>query len=155
MCSEFGKPEGRTADPSTALRSGRDDNSVCALRVCYGGFGKSEGRTADPSAALRSGRDDNSVCALRVCYRGFGKSEGRTADPSAALRSGRDSAVLSGEIGLWMRGTAGPSAPVPRQAGTGGVTILFGNARYRFQDEVSSRPERTRISCHAALDKSA
>ena len=24
---EFGKPEGRTADPSTTLRSGRDDNS--------------------------------------------------------------------------------------------------------------------------------
>ena len=25
---EFGKAEGRTADPSTALRSGRDDNFV-------------------------------------------------------------------------------------------------------------------------------
>jgi hypothetical protein len=25
---EFGKPEGRTADPSTTLRSGRDDNFV-------------------------------------------------------------------------------------------------------------------------------
>ena len=51
----------------------------------------------------------------------FGKSEGRTADPSASL----------------------------------GMTILFGNAKYRFQDELSSRPERTRISCHAALDKAA
>ena len=51
----------------------------------------------------------------------FGKAEGRTADPSASL----------------------------------GMTILFGNAKYRFQDELSSRPERTRISCHAALDKAA
>jgi len=51
----------------------------------------------------------------------FGKSEGRTADPSASL----------------------------------GMTILFGNAKYSFQDELSSRPERTRISCHTALDKAA
>jgi hypothetical protein len=36
-----------------------------------------------------------------------------------------------------------------------GMTILFGNAKYSFQDELSSRPERTRISCHAALDKAA
>jgi hypothetical protein len=35
------------------------------------------------------------------------------------------------------------------------MTILFGNAKYSFQDELSSRPERTRISCHAALDKAA
>jgi len=35
------------------------------------------------------------------------------------------------------------------------MTILFGNAKYEFQDELSSRPERTRISCHAALDKVA
>ena len=35
------------------------------------------------------------------------------------------------------------------------MTVLFGNAKYRFQDELSSRPERTRISCHAALDTAA
>src|SRR5580698_4572934 len=35
------------------------------------------------------------------------------------------------------------------------MKILFGNAKYSFQDELSSRPERTRISCHAALDKTA
>jgi hypothetical protein len=35
------------------------------------------------------------------------------------------------------------------------MTSLFGNAKYSFQDELSSRPERTRISCHAALDKAA
>jgi hypothetical protein len=51
----------------------------------------------------------------------FGKREGRTADPSASL----------------------------------GMTILFGNTKYSFQDELSSRPERTRMSCHAALDKTA
>ncbi len=28
LTPEFGKPEGRTADPSTTLRSGRDDNFV-------------------------------------------------------------------------------------------------------------------------------
>ncbi len=49
----------------------------------------------------------------------FGKPDGRTADPSASL----------------------------------GMTILFGNAKYSFQDELSSRPERTRIACHATLDK--
>jgi hypothetical protein len=35
------------------------------------------------------------------------------------------------------------------------MTILFGNAKYLLQDELSSRPERTRISCNAALDKAA
>ena len=39
--------------------------------------------------------------------------------------------------------------------GTLGMTILFGNAKYSFQDELSSRPELPRISCHAALDKAA
>jgi hypothetical protein len=46
-------------------------------------------------------------------------------------------------------------APVPRRPGTGGMTILFGNAKYDFQDDLSSRPERIRISCHTALDKAA
>ena len=36
-----------------------------------------------------------------------------------------------------------------------GMTNLFGNAKYSFQVELSSRPERTRISCHAALDRAA
>jgi hypothetical protein len=44
--------------------------------------------------------------------------------------------------------TAAPSAPL-------GMTILLGNAEYSFHDELSSGPERTRISCHAALDKAA
>jgi hypothetical protein len=47
-----------------------------------------------------------------------------------------------------------PQIPPLRYAAVG-MTILFGNARYRFQDELSSRPERTRISCHAALDSLA
>src|ERR1700678_4466810 len=47
-----------------------------------------------------------------------------------------------------------PQIPPLRYAPVG-MTILFGNAKSRFQDELSSRPERTRISCHAALDKSA
>jgi hypothetical protein len=32
---EFGKPEGRTADPSTTLRSGRDDNSSWKLYLAF------------------------------------------------------------------------------------------------------------------------
>jgi hypothetical protein len=35
------------------------------------------------------------------------------------------------------------------------MTVLFGNAKYSFQEELSSRPERTRISCYAALDMAA
>jgi hypothetical protein len=35
------------------------------------------------------------------------------------------------------------------------MTILLGDAKDDFQDELSSRPERTRISCHAALDRAA
>ncbi len=47
-----------------------------------------------------------------------------------------------------------PQIPPLRYAPVG-MTILSGNAKYGFQDELSSRPERTRISCHAALDKAA
>ena len=47
-----------------------------------------------------------------------------------------------------------PQIPPLRYAPVG-MTILFGNAKCSFQDELSSRPERTRISCHAALDRSA
>jgi hypothetical protein len=39
-----------------------------------------------------------------------------------------------------------PQIPPLRYASVG-MTILFGNARYRFQDELSSLPKRTRISC--------
>jgi hypothetical protein len=47
-----------TADPSTALRSGRDDKGEGgALREDW----LVAGKTADPSTALRSGRDDTSV----------------------------------------------------------------------------------------------
>ena len=60
-------------------------------------------------------------CRVCVITPEFGRPEGRTADPSASL----------------------------------GMTILFGDAKHSFQDEMSSRPERTRISCHAALDKAA
>jgi hypothetical protein len=47
---------------------------------------------------------------LGVCYGGFGRAEGRTADPSASLGMTKGWATASGEIGLWMGGTAGPSA---------------------------------------------
>jgi hypothetical protein len=45
-----------------------------------------------------------------------------------------------------------PQIPPLRYASVG-MTILFGNAKYSFQDELSSRPKRSRISCRAALDK--
>ena len=32
---EFGKPEGRTADPSAPLRSGRDENSSWKLYLAF------------------------------------------------------------------------------------------------------------------------
>jgi hypothetical protein len=35
------------------------------------------------------------------------------------------------------------------------MTILLGNEGERSHTNLSSRPERTRISCHAALDKAA
>jgi hypothetical protein len=47
-----------------------------------------------------------------------------------------------------------PQIPPLRYA-PAGMTILLGNAKYSSQDELSSRPERTRISCHTALDKAA
>jgi hypothetical protein len=43
--------DGRTAGPSTTLRSGRDDNSVWVLKAWYGEFGRAEGRTTGPSAS--------------------------------------------------------------------------------------------------------
>ncbi len=46
-----------------------------------------------------------------------------------------------------------PQIPPLRYAPVG-MTMLLGNAEYSFQDELSSRPERTRISCHAAVDES-
>jgi hypothetical protein len=52
------------------------------------------------------------------------------------------------EFGKSDRRAAGPSTAI-------GMTILFGNANYSFQGELQSRPERTRISCHAALGKAA
>ena len=48
----------RTAGPSTALRTGRDDNFVLDRKITEGasvsqeGFEKAAGRTADPSASL-------------------------------------------------------------------------------------------------------
>ena len=74
----------------------------------------------------------------------FGKPEGRTADPSASpdflsrvaasadcmwFSLGRTTYVVASESG-----EAG-------NPGTLGVTILFGNAKYSFRDELSSRPD--------------
>src|SRR6202522_2053614 len=61
-------------------------------------------------------------------------------------------------VGYTLENSGGPrGAPQipPLRYAPVGMTILFGNAKYSFQDELSSRPERTRISCHAALDRSA
>ena len=59
---------------------------------------------------------------------------------------------------LWLQNLGSPrGAPQipPLRYAPVGMTILFGNAKYSFQDELSSRPERTRISCHAAPDMAA
>ena len=45
---------------------------------------------------------------------------------------------------------------IPSEAeGSAVPRTSLGNAKYVAQTELSSRPERTRISCQAALDKSA
>jgi hypothetical protein len=80
----FERAAGRTADPSTTLRSGRDDKGreVTQVVVVSG-----IGRTADPSTTLRSGRDDKGRGVTQVVVV---SGIGRTADPSITLRSGRD-----------------------------------------------------------------
>jgi hypothetical protein len=57
----FERAAGRTADPSTSLRYGRDDKGrgVTQVAVVEGWRG-----TAGPSTSLRYGRDDNSVTGL-------------------------------------------------------------------------------------------
>ena len=81
----FEKPEGRTADPSTSLRSGRDDKGEGGVSIEDFVSGWTE--TAGPSTALRSGRDDTSAggVVFRVSTRGplncrslrFGPTAGR------------------------------------------------------------------------------
>ena len=65
--------------------------------------------TAGPSASLRFGRDDTSVLGSRLGTGVFGWEEGRTADPSASLGMTKGRGALSGKVGSWMKGTAGPS----------------------------------------------
>jgi len=70
---------GRTPDPSTSLRSGRDDNGrgVAKFRVVTGWE-----ETADPSATLRFGRDDKGRAVAKVrIVAGWGE----TAGPSIPL----------------------------------------------------------------------
>src|ERR1700733_3763713 len=84
---KLGSADGRTADPSTAHRSGRDDKEgggdfskewlvgeeqqvpplrfasvgmtlLFEVEVSDGKLGSADGRTADPSTSLRFGRDD-------------------------------------------------------------------------------------------------
>src|ERR1700733_6787004 len=62
----------------------------------------------------------------------FLQSQQKTADLSTALRSGRDDKFVWGLDSLF-----------PGQDGS------------LLPADLSSRPERTRISCHAALDKAA
>jgi hypothetical protein len=90
-----------TADPSTALRSGRDDKGERGYFPEVWQLGWTElsaatpAATADPSTPLRSGRDDKGerVFSGSVATWMDG-AENRysveTAGPSTALRSGRD-----------------------------------------------------------------
>jgi hypothetical protein len=68
------------------------------------------------------------------------------------VKSLRENSVLKRKNSGKPRGTL--QIPPLRYAPVG-MTILFGNPRCRFQDELSSPPERTRISCHTALDRAA
>ena len=52
--------------------------------------------------------------------------------------------------------TVALSFVIPSEAEGSAVLRTFrGSAKFYPQTELSSRPERTRISCHAALDKAA
>ena len=85
------------------------------------------------------------------------------ANPYPGLRPGLSSAVpvqirfekrLGSETNLY--GTVGLSFVIPSEAeGSAVPRTSPGSAEYYAQTELSSRPERTRISCHAALDKTA
>ena len=90
--------------------------------------------------------------------RGWGSREG---DETAKSRSG----ILPLTYGfrLWVRTGRKPQVPPLRYAPVG-MTILLekrgfvpstdaGGERFAPQTKLSSRPERTRISCHAALDR--
>src|ERR1700733_9673506 len=53
-------------------------------------------------------------------------------------------------------GTVAISFVIPSEAeGSGVLRTSLGNAEYYAQTELSSRPERTWISCHAALEITA
>ena len=67
------QPTGRTADPSTPLRSGQDDKLTGAAFLC-GCLGRGArcicqpaGHTADPSTPLRSGQDDKGTVVAFLC----------------------------------------------------------------------------------------
>jgi hypothetical protein len=76
----FERAAGRTADPSTSLRSGRDDKgrTVTFRKSGYSDDGVKSGysaTTADPSTSLLSGRDDK---GRTVTFRKKGDSDGRS-----------------------------------------------------------------------------
>jgi 23S rRNA pseudouridine2605 synthase len=129
-----GKPPWRpkqTADPSTPLRSGRDDRERGAARSGQRaegrpsfrprtgpdqrrGSGKAPWRpkqTADPSAPLRSGRDDRESGAARSGQRGEGR-------PPFKPRMGPDQKRGSGKPPWRPKQTADPSTP-PRSGRDG------------------------------------
>src|SRR5580698_10050228 len=51
---EFGKSEGHTAGPSTALRFGRDDSSVCGVEVLTENSGSPRGTQQVPPLRFAS-----------------------------------------------------------------------------------------------------
>jgi hypothetical protein len=102
-----------TAGPSAPLRSGRDDTSVWVLRVCHGEFGRAEGRTADPSTSLPriscgSWWRCRTSCAFPLQK---GAHAALSSEAWQEIRVGmtKGRGVPPVEIGLWIRGTAGPS----------------------------------------------
>jgi hypothetical protein len=120
----------------------------------------------DPHPNVRAGSPNNrSYWSLDNCRKTFpGKVRG-TADPSATLRFGRDDkgeGKASMESGCWTEGSSpwvGHRPMTPPVA----MTKLLGYVRLYIdwknhnlpKTNLSSRPERTRISCHASLDVAA
>jgi hypothetical protein len=80
----------KTADPSTALLSGRDDKGDGRYRTL---LRSGDEKTAGPFTALRYGRDDKGDGRYRMLLR---SGDEKTADLSTSLRSGRDDSSLQG-----------------------------------------------------------
>jgi hypothetical protein len=92
-----------------------------------------------------------------------GYEEMETADPSTSLGMTKERATFlwkvvseTPRLSTTLYETVTLSFVIPSEAEGSAVPRTYpGNAQFYSQTELSSRPERTRISCYAALDMAA